>query len=65
MAISSDRIVKKFYISGNQDYMPGASEGFDTFEEALDRVNLRQQPGNSAEVPMYIFETFVVAPPAS
>lgn len=67
MAISSDRIVRKFFVAGYMDQMPGGLEGYDTFEEALEQADFLQQPQHSpgSGKPIYVFEAFVVVPPAS
>lgn len=67
MPISSDRLIKKFFVAGYAELMPLASDGFSTFEEALERAQWLQEPGHGggSGLPVYIYEAFVVELPAS
>lgn len=62
MAVTSDRIVKRFYIGGNQDNQAGSSssnEGYETFEAAVEAIDaIYNSPIGSTYNVLYVFESF-------
>ena len=65
MPISSDRIVKRFFVGGIQDAQAGTegpSAGYATFDAAVSAAAQWQLDHSDQNVTTYVFEAYRIAP---